>query len=182
MSNSHKAVREPVLNRSAGGGGGGRILSRSATHAHLAVSSGGMELSLVALPQSLPPHLLCDEGWMGSAPALPLSMGSLSPIIMCKLQSLAVNVVHLASESLAMEHFWSFGLEAQLGRCILDLFLERIHERRAPKLTDDSHDDYVKGLDNILAMASVHPYIVVAVMDGLAPKGAFQSVAVALLF
>jgi len=111
---------------------------------------------------------------------LALSVGSLSPGVVHKLQSLEVDMVHLSS--LATEHFQSFGLEAQPGQHILDLFMGRIWEQKTPQPSDDSYDGYIKGLDDALAAARVHPHMVVVALDVSAPQEAFQSVAVALLF
>jgi len=88
---------------------------------------------------------------MGSAPPVPLGLGDLSLAVKHWLLSPAKDALAECTEF--TETFQASHPEMQPGNRVLDVFLDRILQHLAPKMSEDQCGDYVKQLDVALATA-----------------------------
>ena len=136
---------------------------------------------MATLGHSHPVRAVLKLGLVGSAPLVPLGLGSLSPVIKCWLISPAKNVIAECAEF--TETFQALHPETEPGNRVLDLFPDHILWHLAPKMSNDWYGDYVKQLDRALLLARWDVDCIHTLSDASSlTKGALQALLAALVF
>jgi len=106
---------------------------------------------MATLAHSHPVRTVLELSLVGSAPAVPLGLGSLSLAVKCQLISPAKDAVVRCVEF--MEMFQVLHPEAELDNRVVDLFPDRLVRHLTPKMSDDQYGNYIKQLDVALLAA-----------------------------
>ena len=115
-----------------------RLVEHSCTH-------------MATLGHSHPVRAVLEAPMMGSAPAVPLGLGGLSPSVKCRLISPAKDAVAGCAEFTEM--FQALHPEAEPRNRVVDLFFAYIVHHLTPRMSDDQYGDYIKQLDGVLSTA-----------------------------